>query len=276
MEPQSPQLSPTREQKNNYSVPLSIIVAGALVAGAIFLRSEDSTAVKSAGVSVRKFTILPVTSADHIIGNPSAPIKIVEYSDTECPFCKRHHEVLHSIIDTHGKDGSVAWVYRHLPIEQLHAKAFTEAIATECAARLGGEDAFWKYLDRIYSITPSNDGLDPNELNIGAVELGLPLDEFKSCVSEKETEVSVKRDFEDGLQATGGRPGTPFNVIEVSRAISEKTKKKITADMVKIFQEKYNSALDESVMYFSSDGKYLAFSGALPQEMIELMINNLK
>src|SRR3989344_4121901 len=117
MEPQSPQPSPTREQKNNYSVPLSIIVAGALVAGAIFLKGEDSTAIKSAGVSEKEFAILPITSVDHILGNPTAPIKIVEYSDTECPFCKRHHDVLHSIIDVYGKDGDVAWVYRHLPIE---------------------------------------------------------------------------------------------------------------------------------------------------------------
>jgi protein-disulfide isomerase len=105
--------------------------------------------------------IRPVTEADHILGNPNAKIIIVEYSDLECPFCKQFHNTMHQIISN---NPDVAWVYRHYPIPQLHPKAFHEAEATECAWEQGGNDAFWKYTDTIYKITPSNNGLDEKEL----------------------------------------------------------------------------------------------------------------
>lgn len=105
--------------------------------------------------------IRPVDPTEHILGNMSGDIVIVEYSDLECPFCKNFHGTMHQVIDT---DPNVAWVYRHYPIPQLHQKAFKEAVATECAWAQGGNDAFWKYTDMIYKITPSNDGLEVAEL----------------------------------------------------------------------------------------------------------------
>ena len=60
--------------------------------------------------------------------------------------------------------GQVAWVYRHFPIDSLHSRARKEAEATECANEFGGNTVFWQYLDKIFELTPSNDGLDPAEL----------------------------------------------------------------------------------------------------------------
>src|SRR6185436_7093141 len=81
----------------------------------------------------------PVTEKDHILGNPNAEVIMVEYSDLECPFCKEFHSTLRRVMNEYGKDGKVAWVYRHFPIDSLHPKARKEAEATECAAELGGE-----------------------------------------------------------------------------------------------------------------------------------------
>ena len=86
----------------------------------------------------------PVTAEDHINGDINAPIKIVEYSDIDCPFCKRFHGTLEEVRAIYGD--KVAWVYRHSPIAQLHPDAFNKSHATECVAEIGGNDKFWEYL----------------------------------------------------------------------------------------------------------------------------------
>ncbi len=104
----------------------------------------------------------PVTSDDHIVGNINAKIIIVEYSDLECPFCKVFHNTMHQVVEQ--SNGDVAWVYRHYPIAQLHPKAFREAEATECAWAQKGNEGFWKYIDKLFETTPSNNGLLESEL----------------------------------------------------------------------------------------------------------------
>ena len=69
---------------------------------------------------------------------------------------------MHQVIREKGDQ--VAWVYRHYPIPELHPKAFHEAEATECAWEQGGNSTFWKYIDKIFEITPSNNGLDEAKL----------------------------------------------------------------------------------------------------------------
>ena len=93
----------------------------------------------------------PVSDKDHLLGNPSAPVKIVEYSDLDCPFCKTFHATLQQIMEDYGKQGKVAWVYRHFPLAQLHPDAPRKAEATECATELGGQQAFWALTDQIMS-----------------------------------------------------------------------------------------------------------------------------
>ena len=114
-----------------------------------------------------------VDENDHVLGNSNAPITIIEFSDTECPVCKKFHETMQKIMDEYGKDGEVKWVYRHFPLDQIHSKARKEAEATECANEIGGNEKFWEYINKIYEITPSNNGLDPAELLKIAKSIGL-------------------------------------------------------------------------------------------------------
>lgn len=111
-----------------------------------------------------KIALDPVTEKDRIAGNPQADLTIVEYSDPECPFCKRFHETMMQAMDEYGKQGKVAWVYRHFPLDAIHSKARHEAEAIECAGELGGNDKFWEYVNTLYKITPSNNQLDPTLL----------------------------------------------------------------------------------------------------------------
>lgn len=93
--------------------------------------------------------ISPVSAADHIRGDINAPVKIIQYSDIDCPFCKRFHGTMQEVMDSYGKDGKVAWVMRHFPLTQLHPDAFNKAEASECVAELGGNDKFWKFVDTL-------------------------------------------------------------------------------------------------------------------------------
>lgn len=210
------------ENKNIYLIPLSIIVAGGLIAGAVWFGSpSDRTALlddKADDGAARGVAqalkggedMRDVDANDHIRGNPEAPVKVVEYSDLECPFCKRFHATMNQVIDEYGKSGKVAWVYRHFPLDALHSKARKEAEATECANEIGGNTAFWSYIDRLFEVTPSNNGLDLVQLPIIAQDIGLDRAAFKACLDAGTFTDHVANDLKDA-QAAGGS-GTPYSI----------------------------------------------------------------
>lgn len=84
---------------------------------------------------------------DHLLGSETAQVKIIEYSDFECPYCKNFHETLKKIVAE--SNGSVSWVYRHWPI---HQNSLEKLIAAECVAKIKGTDAFWKYTDLLFGM----------------------------------------------------------------------------------------------------------------------------
>lgn len=162
--------------------------------------------------NARAATLRPVSKGrDHIRGNPGAPVTLIEYSDFECPFCKRFHETVKKLVAE--SKGQVKWVYRHFPLEELHpVKARKEAVASECAAELGGNDAFWKFADRFYELTPSNNNTDIDTvLPQIAREIGLDAARFASCLGSGRHDRRVEEDYQNAV-ATGGR-GTPWSVV---------------------------------------------------------------
>lgn len=200
-------------QKNNLAIPIAIVIAGALVAGAVFYTNGSASTAGANQLEPQAPTgdleaMAAVSASDHVRGNPDAPVKIVEYSDTECPFCKRFHETLIQVVDS---NSDVAWVYRHFPLDQLHKKARKEAVATECANELGGNDAFWKYLDRLFAVTPANDGLDPAELPKIAQYVGLDVAKFNTCLASTRYDQKIEDEVQNAM-ATGGN-GTPWSIV---------------------------------------------------------------
>lgn len=103
-----------------------------------------------------KGEVVGYQEGDHIIGDPNAPIVIVEFSDLECPYCKKFGETMKEIVAE--SNGQVAWVYRHWIVHtQPGQNALPKAAAAECVAKLKGEDAFWQYVDLIFGL------MDPQE-----------------------------------------------------------------------------------------------------------------
>ena len=156
-----------------------------------------------------------VDDEDHILGNPDAPVKLVEFADFECPFCKRVHTTLKKIMADYGSDGEVAWVYRHFPGDSIHPKARKEAQAAECANELGGNDAFWAFSDKLFEIAPSNNRLDLSRLPQIAEEIGLNRGAFEECLAGDarggKYADHIESDKQDAI-ASGGT-GTPYIVV---------------------------------------------------------------
>jgi len=215
-----PETSQPAPQKN-LSIPVAIVLAGALIAGAIYFVNKGNTASPTvSGNNPPTATLRAITSSDHILGNPKASIVIVEYTDLECPFCKSFHATMHTIMNEFGADGKVAWVVRNAPIPQLHAKAMREHEAAECVAELGGNEKYWAFIDKVFAITPSNDGLDAAQLPKIAGEIGIDAAKFQTCLNSGKHQAKIQADFNEGLAASDSlvgpnQFGTPFSVMIV-------------------------------------------------------------
>lgn len=256
-----------------YLIPLSIIVAGALVAAGIYFggvntSNKNTTTQDQVAITQPEIKIASVTADDHILGNPDAKIKLVEFSDTECPFCKQFHTTLHRIIDTYGKDGTVAWVYRHFPIDQLHKKARKEAEATECAADQGGNDSFWKYIDEVYNRTLSNDKLDLAELPKIASEQGLDVTAFNTCLSSGKFSAKVSEQVKDAT--TSGGNGTPYSVLILKDKVSKEV-----VDFADMANRTFGAKPGQEIVLISKDMKKISVSGALPYDFFADLIDLL-
>jgi protein-disulfide isomerase len=150
------------------------------------------------------------TERDHIYGNPKAAISLIEYSDFECPYCKRFHQTAKRIVQAY--EGKVNWVYRHFPLEFHNPGAQKQAEASECAGELGGNDAFWKYTDAVYARTRSNGkGFPLANLAPLAKEIGLDADQFQTCLDSGKQADRVKEDLAEGGRI--GITGTPANIL---------------------------------------------------------------
>ncbi len=208
-------------EKNSFAIPAAIVIAAALIAGAIYLngRNNAAPAVATPTENTENITIKPVTEKDHIRGNPNAPIMLVEYSDYDCPFCSQFHSTMRQVMNTYGTDGQVAWVYRHFPLEQLHPNAPEIAAASECVAELGGNAAFWTFTDLVFDEKPieTRNGqdyigsTDMSQLPVFAERAGIDRAAFSSCISSGRYDEAIAQDVQEAVAAGG--TGTPYTVI---------------------------------------------------------------
>jgi len=155
--------------------------------------------------------VRPVSAErDHIYGNPDAVVSLIEYSDFECPYCKRFHPTAKELVEQ--SDGKVNLVYRHFPLDFHNPGAQKQAEASECVAELGGNDAFWAFSDEIYERTKSGgSGFPLDQLPALAEEIGVDRAEFEECYESGKYADRVQEDMAEGVQA--GVTGTPGNIL---------------------------------------------------------------
>jgi protein-disulfide isomerase len=253
------------ETKSNLALPIAIVIAGLLVAGAMFYTNKGGSKIEQPAQkkTTEAFNVASVTDTDSIVGSKDADIVVVEYSDTECPYCKNFHATMQKVMETYGKDNKVAWVYRYMPLDSLHKKARKEAEAVECAKVQGGNDVFWKFINEVYSQTKSNDSLPETALPLIAKGLKLDMTKWNKCLADGETANVISAQEQTGKDA--GVEGTPNNFLIFKKPLSDKQ----IANLVTAFA-KY----PEGLIRISDDGKIVNLGGAMPYNLMTLVIDN--
>ena len=266
------------------TLPGAIIIAGAIIAIAIIWVKKPVTTNNVAAVSnatinnSANIDLVPVTNADHILGNPDASIKIVEYSDPSCPYCKVFNATMVEIIDQYGPGGKVAWIYRSFPLDTpdengniLHPNANRESQALECAALLGGNDKFWAYEKNLYETTPgvssqSPKGLDPKNLSVLAKNIGLETTSFNNCLDNGQMSKVVSDQVQSGAKA--GVTGTPTSFFVLNQSINPNTINYIERALVQY-------RVPSDLLFVSADKKIIVMSGAMPKALVSGLIDSL-
>ncbi len=160
------------------------------------------------------------TKGFHAIGPEDAPITIVEFSDYQCPFCRRwHDEVYQPLLAAY--PGKIKLVYRNLPLTSIHPDALSAAEAAMCA---GEQDAYWQYHEKLFS----SESLGTGVYMQYAQELGLDAQSFEACITDHKYKEAIQADsnfaidlgisstptfFINGLAVVGAQPLNVFKQI---------------------------------------------------------------
>ena len=149
------------------------------------------------------------TDNDPIIGNPDAPITIIEFSDFQCPFCARFHvETLPSIMNEYIDKGQVKLVFRDFPIQSIHPNALPASVASECANEQG---KFKEMHDKLFENQKewSNQSLDNVMIVFTqySLDIGLEEEKFDTCLKNGKYVEEIQKDLDDGRNY--GITGTP-------------------------------------------------------------------
>ena len=203
------------------ALPLSIIVAALLIAGALFYNRADvrkSTANIGGQPDQSAAVKISLNDSDHVLGDPGAKVTVVEYSDFQCPFCRSFWQDTFSQIKKDYIDaGKAKFVYRHFPLG-FHPMAIPSAKAVECAAERG---KFWELHDQIFEEQAKQGGgtIQYTEADIKnwAGQIGLSGDDFNQCLSSDKYGARIQRDLQSGNQF--GVDGTPTIFVNGQRVI---------------------------------------------------------
>lgn len=195
--------------RSSWTIPFAILAAGAILALSVYLyvsQNAPATQTSSAG---NPALIPPIGTSDHVFGNPTAPIQIIEYADFDSPYSAQFQTTLHQLLATEGTKGQVAWALRQLPLIELHPNAVRHAEAAECAGRAGGNDAFWRFADLLFAGQPT----DPATYGILAAKAGVPADAFVSCMTSNMSQVDAHITSERTTALSAGAHGTPYAIL---------------------------------------------------------------
>lgn len=142
---------------------------------------------------------------DFLRGAADAEFSMIEYSDYECPFCKRFHSTAASF----ARDNSnLNWVHRHFPLRSHDPQSTMAAVGAECVGRLASADAYWQYTDAYYDATRSGGrGIDGQTVPDLMVAAGVEVQDATRCLEDPNMIARVQAMLDEGQSA--GVTGTP-------------------------------------------------------------------
>jgi protein-disulfide isomerase len=204
-----------------YLIPAAIVVAGALIAGAVAYglggggRSVQPPPQGGEDSTPPAADISQIADDDPVLGNPGAEVTIVEFGDFQCPFCSRlASDTLPRLKAQYVDTGKARFIWRDFPIRSIHEFAQKAAEAGECVDEQG---KFWQYHDILIARQAQ---LNFSNLRIWAAELGVDVQKFNQCLDSGKYAAEVAKDLADG-QALGvtGTPATFVNGRLISGAV---------------------------------------------------------
>lgn len=143
-------------------------------------------------------------AGDFYRGNPEAKVVVIEFSDLQCPFCRKHTLETQPILDEQFvATDQIMWVFKHFPLT-IHPQAPAAAAAAECA---GEQGKFWEMHDKLFNTIQEWSVSDPTPIFTDlAQQLALDVDAFTACVTGEEAAQRVQEDLEAGTPFVRGTP----------------------------------------------------------------------
>lgn len=146
---------------------------------------------------------------DQIYGKSDAIISIIEFSDFECPYCRKVHPILRRLVDE--SQGQINWVFRHFPLATHKPNALHEAEVAECAGHLGNVAGFWKFTDALFQ-QPHRGKQDRQAMIEKAAQAAaLNPEQLAACLKRVAIKDKVNADEAEALSL--GLQGTPANIL---------------------------------------------------------------
>jgi len=146
-----------------------------------------------------------------LLGDPYAPITIVEFADFQCPYCRTAEQTLKQVLEKYR--GQVRLSFRDLPLRQIHPQAQAAAEAARCA---GDQGKFWEYHDLLLA---NQGALNPSTYADDARNAGLDVPRFQACLESGRFRPLIENDLQSGFAAgVSGTPAFYINGVMLSGA----------------------------------------------------------
>ena len=216
--------------KSKLFLPIAIVLAGVMISGAVlYTRTSSQTVANTGGIApqvagdIQQAGGIVNVSADDdaALGDPDAPVTIIEFSDFQCPFCRKfYRETLPQIKKDYLLTGKARFVYRDFPLVQIHPGATPAAEGAECAEEQG---KFWEMHDAIFDEQEKQGSgtiqFTADDVKKWAAKIGLNTSKFNQCLDSGKYRQEVEKDLADGSAAgVNGTPATFINGRLVSGA----------------------------------------------------------
>ena len=192
--------------RNLYLIGGGVLLLALVALGSYLYFSNQASSVASS----YPYPVGKTADGFYYKGNPDAPVKVIEYSDFECPACRSYTRTLAKIVnEDYIASGKVQFIYQEFPL-QIHPNAVPAGEAARCA---GAQNRFWQMHDVLFDRQPDWAGV-PSPLNLFnsyAREIGLNSGQFESCMSQGTYTAAVTAAGQAALSAN--IPATPTFIV---------------------------------------------------------------
>lgn len=229
-EQNKPSSEPSFYKSNYFTIPLAIIIAGAMISGAVLLSNNKNqkNQIRNLPNQLQEeedlskiYSVSP--DDDPRQGEAKSKVTIIEFSDFQCPFCKKALPTVKKILKNY--QGQIEFVYRDFPLD-FHKQAQNAAEAAQCANE---QNKFWEYHDLLFE--KQNEWAKSEGLEFFkkyAQELKLEMEKFNRCLEGHKYKEEVEKDLKDGEEVeVSGTPTFFINGRKLTGARSYEEFKKI-------------------------------------------------